>query len=448
MNSKTLAPRAQVGLTRRQAMAGLAVPSLAMLSSRTANAALPSSSYAVIARGFQGGVYFIDSNVRCSINPIGRVAFVASQINGLTATNRRAVFHGDGGALTKLAAESIGYTQITAVQISATNEVAIAATRTTSSTQWRGIYRLYSWIRRFPAYSPTSTLYGASAPIDSYQFYSLGQTLYEGDSFITNGSGPTPAQRRLEMSTDGSTLVFSSLVNGKGGIYRSSFTGLPTLAQRGSGTFFNNVGLGVAGPSGAVAAEMEYGDPYRGLTRGALVFPAPALGVADVQSTIERGGIGLKIELALNSSGQMAFAINSDVTVPYFSVPTGGGVETSTITLRAGVHVATPTPFGTPFTYRTVALASHGYSNFGEVAINDAGQVVFAANDGQGRAGVFYGSDPVAHAVAVTFEYQVLAGQLHFFSFVRLGGLNNAGQVAFVTTSYGSADQHVWRAQL
>jgi hypothetical protein len=429
-------------------MAGLAVPSLALLTSRTANAALPSSSYAVIASNYQGGVFFINETVRCSINPMGRVAFVASQMTGSTTTTQHAVFHGDGGALTKLAAESIGYTNITAVQISATHEVAIAATRTTSSTQWRGIYRLYSWIRRYPVFSPSSTVYGGSAVSSPIRNVSLGQTLYEGDAFITNGSGPTPAQRRLEMSTDGSTLVFSSLVNGKGGIYRSSFTGPPTLAQPGSGTFFNNVGLGVAGPSGAVAAEMEYGDPYRGLTRGALVFPAPALTVAEVQSTIERGGIGLTIELALNSSGQMAFAINSDVTVPYFSVPTGGGVETSTITLRAGVYVATPTPFGTPFTFRTVALATDGYLSFGKVAINDAGQVVFAAYDGRGRSGVFYGSNPVAHAVAVTDEHLVLAGELHRFSLVRLGGLNNAGQVAFVTADFGSADMHVWRAQL
>ncbi len=393
-----------------------------MLAPGSARATLPSASYTVIASDFGGGVYFIDGNVRCSINPAGRVAFVASQIVAATPTFQKAVFHGSGGALAKLATESRGYTDVTALQIGTANRVAVTATRATRGTSWRGVYRVTK---------------------------QAITTLYEGDSVYSFGN-PPPAQARLAMSTDGTTLAFASLLSGQGGLYRSTFSGPPTQVRPGSGTFYNNRSIGVVGPGGAVAAEMEYTDPYSGLTRGALVFDSAADTLSTIDSTLLRGGIGLVIQLALNGASQMAFAINSPVTIQYYSVPTGGGVPTTSLTIPAGVHVATPTAYGTPFTFTTVAAASDGFSNFGRVAINDAGQVVFEASavDGNGRHGVFYGNDPIADVVAVTGEDVVLAGQPHFFSIVRLGGLNNAGQVAFQTSDFRSTDQQIWRAQL
>ncbi len=383
-----------------------------------AQAALLPASYTVIASDFTGGVYFIDGTVRCAINPAGRVAFVASQ-TAPSPTFQKAVFSGTGAALSKLATESRGCTAVTALQVGAKGDIVVAATRVTRASSWRGIYRVTK--------AAVSTLYEGALP------YVFGN--------------PPPAQSRLVMLTDGSKLAFASLLSGQGGLYRSGFTGLPTLVRQGSGTFYNNRALGI-GAAGAVAAEMEYTDPYSGLTRGALVFDTPGDSLGTIESTVERGGIGLVIELALNGVGQMAFALNTAVTIQYYSVPLGGGVPTTTFTIPAGVHVATPTAYGSPFSFTTVAAVADGFSNFGKVAINDSGAVVFEASAGSGRSGVFHGNDPVADVVAVTGEDVVMAGQNHFFSIVRLGGLNNAGQVAFQTSDFRTTDQQIWRAQL
>ena len=417
MTSSTKTAR-RTGIDRRTALAGLAAPALLGLMPRRARAALPSSSYTLIATDFTNGVHFIDGDVRCAINPAGRVAFVASQLLP-PPTFEKAVFHGRGFNLAKLATESRGYSEITALQIGNANRVAIAATRTSGGSSWRGIYRV--------AKPSVTTLYEGALP---YVF---------GD--------PPPAQPRLEMANDGATLAFASLVSGQGGLYRSGFTGAPTLLRQGSGIFYNNRDLGV-NAAGVVAAEMEYGDPYGGLRRGALVFDATTDTLGTIETTIERGSIGLAIEMALNAVGQMVFAVSVPVTIQYFSVPLGGGVPTSTLDVPPGVHVATPTAFGSPFTFTTVAAASDGFSSFRRVAINDAGAVVFEASIASGDGGIFFGNNPVTDAVAVTGQDLVLAGQNHFFSIVRLGGLNNAGQVAFQTSDFRSTDQQIWRAQL
>jgi hypothetical protein len=408
----------RIGVDRRTAIAGLAAPALFGLMPRRARAALPSASYTVIASDFVGGVNFIDGNVRCAINPAGRVAFVASQLLP-PPTFQKAVLHGNGGTLAKLATESRGYSAIKALQIGTANRIAIAATRTSGGSSWVGIYRVTK---------PSVT------------------TFYEGALPYVFGN-PPPAQGRLEMANDGATLAFASLVSGQGGLYRSGFSGAPTLLRQGTGIFYNNRGLGVTA-AGVIAAEMEYGDPYMGLTRGALVFDATTDTLATIESTVERGGIGLLIQVAMNGVGQMAFAVGVPVMIQYYSVPTGGGVPTTSLMIPAGVHVATPTAYGTPFTFTTVAAATDGFSSFGKVAINDSGAVVFEATAGSGRSGIFYGNDPVADVVAVTGEDVVMAGQNHFFSIVRLGGLNNAGQVAFQTSDFRSTDQQIWRAQL
>lgn len=416
---KPPAPRHNGGLHRRTVLASLAAPVMGGLLPRPARAALPPANYTRIATDFTGGVYFIDGTVRCSINPAGWVAFVASQIVYGTPTFTKAVFLGAAGSLSRLDTESRGYA-VSAVQIGVDNRIAVAATRSTAGTTGQGVYRV--------AKLAITTVYEGLLP------YSFGM--------------PPPAQKRLVMSNDGTTLAFSSLLSGQGGLYRAGFTGAATQVRPGSGVFYNNRALGVVGASGAVAAEMEYGDPYGGLRRGALVFDSPRDSLGTIESTIERAGIGQVVSPALNGLGQMVFAVNNDVTIPYFSQPLGGGVPTTSLTVPAGVHVATPTTFGSPFTFSTVAAATDGYSNFGQVAINDAGVVVFEASAGSGRSGIFFGRDPVANVVAVTGQEMPLANEDHFFSIVRLGGLNNLGQVAFQTSDFRTTDQQIWRAQL
>ena len=65
-----------------------------------------------------------------------------------------------------------------------------------------------------------------------------------------------------------------------------------------------------------------------------------------------------------------------------------------------------------------------------------------------GVEGVFFGSDPVADQVATSGVDIVIGGATQFFSVVRLGGLNNAHQLAIQTSDFRSTDQKIWRVQL
>jgi hypothetical protein len=144
----------------------------------------------------------------------------------------------------------------------------------------------------------------------------------------------------------------------------------------------------------------------------------------------------------------VALSINAGVTIQYFTPPLpGGGAPSTTQTIPAGVHLATPTAFGLPFTFTTIAAPADGYTSFGDVSVNDDGIVAFAAGYA-GNSGVFIGDDPLDDVVAITGEDVTIGGVRYFFSVVRLGGLNDAGQLAIQTSDFRTTDQQIWRVQL
>ena len=55
-----------------------------------------------------------------------------------------------------------------------------------------------------------------------------------------------------------------------------------------------------------------------------------------------------------------------------------------------------------------------------------------------------------AAIVTVSLRREAARGRTgdQFFSIVRLGGLNNAGQVAIQTSDFRTADQKIWRVEL
>jgi VCBS repeat-containing protein len=192
--------------------------------------------------------------------------------------------------------------------------------------------------------------------------------------------------------------------------------------------------------------DMEYGDPNAGLRRGLLMFDTPGDTLATIETTLER--VGAQAQVAINNAGQVAFSLDAPVTIQYFTPPLpGGGVPSSTLTVPAGVHRATPTPFGTPFSFTTIATPADGYSAFGKVALNDSGTVVFEANHNS-NTGVFFGANAATDTIAITGEDVTVGGRSQFFSIVRLGGLNDANQLAIQTSDFRTTDQQIWRVQL
>jgi len=230
-------------------------------------------------------------------------------------------------------------------------------------------------------------------------------------------------------------------VNGSGAIYRGPVAGPVTPLRSGSGTFFNMRDLDV-NDAGSVAVQMEYNDPTNGLSRGILLFDAPGQTLWDIDTAIERLSVATQPTPSMNAGGQVAFALNSPVTLKFFDPP---GVYTpvpaETITLAAGIYVSTPTPWGEPTQVVQLANTSGPYASFGKVEINDSGLVAFEANLDTGGYGIFTGPDAVAHKVVATGD--VVGPAL--FSWLKLGELNSAGELSLLTSDWHSTDRQVWR---
>ena len=237
----------------------------------------------------------------------------------------------------------------------------------------------------------------------------------------------------IAMSPNG-TVAFSQIVNGNGALYRGPAAGPVSVLRSGTGEFFNTQEIDV-NDAGRVPVQMEYFDGFAGgLLRGILVFDTPEQAKADIDTAVEKLGIGNQPSLAINSDGIVAFATNSN-----FSMPIGG----TTYNFDAGVYRADPTQFNTPKMLTLVADRSGDFCNFGRVDIDDGGTVVFEAQvvgelSGCVRGfdtvmdGIFYGPNITRDRIVVRGDNALEGHQ--FFDNIRLGELNNAGQLSFLTT--------------
>jgi hypothetical protein len=421
MGSKRWNPAPQ-GVTRRGALASLAVlPFAAALPGCGGGSSVEPEDFTLIATDFSGGVQFIDGNVRVAINAGGDIAFVATETPPPPSGFSQALFVSQSGSLAKLPTETLGYVDVDAVAIASSGQVAFVATRNSPPSR-RGVYR-------------------GNASTDSIS------ALYEADPAWSFGdAGGPPPQARLALAAN-DTLAFSTLVSANGGLYRSPLAGPPVLLRAGSGTFFNNQEFAL-NDDGELVVQMEYTDPNAGLSRGLLVFDTPGDTLATIESAGERASVGWQPRVAINNVGQVAFSINTSLVIQYFTPPLpGGGMPSSTQTIPPGVHLATPTAFGLPFTLTTIAGPGDGYTSFGAVSVNAAGTVVFEAGY-NGNSGVFFGDDPEDDVVAIAGENVTIGGVLQFFSIVRLGALNDAHQLVIQTSDFRTTDQKIWRVQL
>jgi len=372
-------------------------------------------NFKLIAHQFVDDVEFIHGTVRTALAEDGKVAF-----SGIRSTphGQQAVFVGSGEALAVVTTYVAGYSDVQALQISAAGELAFIAHRNVRTTQYRGLYR-------------TDTL--------SSQYVTLHEGVAQWNS---NADGPTPP-KRIRMAANG-MLGFGTNINGNGGIYRVPAAGMPELLRAASGTYYNNGALDV-NDAGTVCVQMEYMDPNSGLSRGLLVFDTPGDTLATIETTLMNAGVGVQPRVAMNNAGQVAFALNDTVTIHYYTPPLpGGGMPSGTQTLQPGVYLATPVPFGTPFTYTLIASNADGYSDFGEIDLNDQGVVVFEARYA-GQTGVFSGSDPITDRIAMTNRLLVVDGEINVFNEVRLGQLNNQNQVSLFTNDTITGRRKVWR---
>lgn len=127
--------------------------------------------------------------------------------------------------------------------------------------------------------------------------------------------------------------------------------------------------------------------------------------VVDVASVLGDGYLQLGYQLAINAAGQVAFGVQSSEWVHGIGIGAGGGPS-------------------------TVVIDNEGpYDSFGHVGIDGEGRVVFTAELDDWSDGIFAGPDPVADKV-------IARGDPLFGSTVTLAetgryGVNEAGQVGF-----------------
>lgn len=395
--------------------AGCAV--VASLFSTSVASAAP--TFDIIGQDFVGGVNFIDGSIRPSIAENGKVVFAGTTIPG----NTPSFFVGNGvGALDVAGYSTSGYTNPAVVKVDAVGNLAFVGTRTAAPHDFRGVYRT----------NTTGTSYS---------------TVLEVEQVFGPPPIPSP-QSRLAMSGNG-TIAFSNIVNGDGELYRAPQGGAAQILRAGSGTFFNNQRFDV-NDSGAVAIQMEYTDPNNGLSRGILLFDTPGEGLASIETAVERTSVGVQPKLALNNLGQVAFILESNITIQYFNPPLpGGGSLGTTQSLTPGVYMSTPSAFGTPFAFTKIADTSGLFNAFNEIRLNDSGAIVLEASievsPGNFETGIYTGGDPVADELVRTGKTININGEDNFFSIVRLGDLNHQDQITFQTSDFITTDQRVWR---
>jgi hypothetical protein len=289
-------------------------------------------------------------------------------------------------------------------------------------------------------------------------------SISRGAYHITTSGGPLSVLREsclfmpeegrigseIAMSPNG-TVAVSQIRDGAGDLWRGPFAGPLALLHSGSGTFYNSQGLDV-NDGGRVAMQTEYFDGFAGgLMRAVFVFDTPDEPKLELDTAIEKMGIGSQPPVAINAAGTVALSLSGDTTINIGGMP---------VTYVAGIYRATPTLFNTAKMLELVADLSGPYCSFGNVDINDDGDVVFEAQldasancgvvSGSERAydGLFRGADPTADKVVVRNDAKL--GDHRYFDSVRLGELNNADQVSFLT-SYSEPlvdPVKVWRADL
>lgn len=383
-----------------------------------------------IASGFD-----ISASVRPAVANNGNVAFMA----GVDTNNARVVVE-DTGVLSDIdlslfGLELSGFSGERSVQIRDEGDVVFLASKTVPN-----------------AVCFTGQQKGAYATDTAGSFI----TPYVENCFGPDGSPKSD----ISMSENG-TVAFSSIKNGDGAIYRGPVSGPVTELRSGSGTFFNTRQLDVNN-TGRVAVQMEYFDGFvGGLMRAVFLFDSPGQSKEDLDVAIEKMGIGDSPAIAINASGQVAISFKHDATVRYKD---GGGGPNISQTIEAGVYVATPNPFNSalnnaPTNLVKIADTSGDYCQFGNVDINDDGRVVFEAKLDDGSSdcistfdgiydGIFMGEDSVFDRIVTRGDDGL--GAHEFFDSVRLGELNNQGQVTLLSTYSEPLVEpiKVWRVDL
>jgi len=241
-----------------------------------------------IASELADGLNVLDTSVLPDLSNDGRIVFTGAPI-GIGANK---VFVGTGEGLVSV--DLASFSNLRNVEIDSLGDVAWTADRVLAGVNYRGVYR---------------------AQVDpGIQANYPRFTIYQGRILPYSALQP-PARSQIALSSHGE-LLYSSLTNGDGGIYKGPIEGPQDLFVEGSGTYYNNLQLDL-NEIGEVAVQLEYSDPILNLARGIFVFDAPLQIREDARTAVEKLGIGEQYAPDLNNAGQVAFVVFGSPTMTF-----------------------------------------------------------------------------------------------------------------------------------
>lgn len=365
-----------------------------------------------IALEFVGGLGFLDASVPPDLSNNGAVVFAGDEVG--TGADKIFVATGDGLVAIDLA----GFSNLEHVEIDNLGDVAWTADRTIAGVVYRGVYRSKLDPRAPGVYPRTA--------------------LYQGRLNPYNPLIP-PARRHIALTSHGE-IVYSSITNGDGGLFKGPIEGAQPLFQD-SGVYYNNIEVDL-NEAGEVAIQLEYSDPILNLSRGIFVFDAPLQMREETRTAVEKLNVGEQYAPDLNNAGQIAFVVDNSPTMTFYDPPDDDdGAIVAQVQLSPGIWLATPTPFGHPPSLTKLVGTSTGFASFGRVLLDDFGRIVFSASKAGGGSGLYDGPDPVANKLVEVGD--IVDGRL--FSFLSLGKGNDQGQFTLITSDFYTTDRQVWR---
>jgi hypothetical protein len=251
------------------------------------------------------------------------------------------------------------------------------------------------------------------------------------EACVGGGSGGSlPALQPYVSMSPNRTVAFSMINSSNGAILRGPVAGPMTTLRAGTGEFYNTHDLAV-NDAGQVALNMEYLDGVAGgLMRGVPVFSTPGQVKAATPFAIEKQSVGALNKVAINSGGSIAVVIPVAVTLTFGA---------TTQTFAPGIYRARATLWNTPKDL-TLAFARGTACRIGNIDINDAGTIVFEITYSEYSCGIPDTYDALVSITAagvstvIAIRGEEKFGSHQYFDSVRLGEINNAGQVSFLTT--------------
>jgi hypothetical protein len=347
----------------------------------------------------------------------GTTAFLSKPAGG-----KPAAFYVVAPSFARYLALPGSYTNVRSLRINA-GQLVFVADRTGTPIK-RGVYRV-----------SVTALKGTKVAVPDSTKDTLIKTVFE---MSKSSDANAPYLRQFVALSPNGTAAFSTMVNGKGAIYRGPITGTVVEFQKNpdvGGLVFNNREIDV-NDAGQVAVEAEYNDPAAGLCRGVLVFNNQNESAATVQAAVSRLGVGSHAYFRLGNGGKLVLHFATAATAASLGLTIQPGIYLANLTSLGLVPNSTiVTQIGATATFTSVSRWD--FDGISKISIEGSRQNPTAS-------GLFLSSNGAAPSTVPFIRYgDVINGRR--ISWHRMGQLNACGKQALFISDFNTTNRFLWR---